>query len=75
MGSAAVRPKTLTACICIPKKVTFRCVLSYGELIDVDLSIRILQRSIGTNQEIIKLQVYPYGNLDIDKTMVETLNS
>ena len=49
--------------------------MSYGELTDVDLAIRILHRSIGTSQEIIKIQEYTDVHLDIENTMVETLHS
>ena len=40
----------------------------------MDLAIRMLWRSIGTNQEIIKLQEYTAAHLDIENTMVETLH-
>ena len=50
-------------------------MLSNHELTDVDLAIRMLWRSIGTNQEIIKLQEYTADHLDIENTMVETLHS
>ena len=75
LRAATVKPKTLTACICIPKEVPVRCLLSNHELTDVDLTIRMIWRSIGTNQEIIKLQEYTAANLDIENTMVGTLHS
>ena len=49
--------------------------MSNHELTDVDLAIRMLWRSIGTNQDIIKLQEYTAAHLDIENTMAETLHS